>query len=205
MATSFSGEVFKIILSSVLIYGFGSLLNSQIQTQYWDRQVRYELLSNKIVKDNAVLDEVTSAINERLFASKQFIWSVRDSKDASLSESWNQYYETVIQWNNKSELLQSRLLQMAGAETAAQFLTYEDDLNLDIPNSIHYKFYKIHQLLLHIKGCYYSGCNIRQDFYQLDKLIGALTEQETILVGKLNGGITKTNNLLLKSPSNYFK
>lgn len=198
-------EFFKILFSFVVVGLIGSYLNSSFQNKSWERQVRYELLKNELEDNNKTILELTSLTEQRLFSAKQFIWAVKDNKPKIAEESWVNYMESVNKWNINSTVLQTKLAQMSGYETAAELLTYTDDLNNEIPNSIHYKFVKLHQNLLSLRECYYSGCNQQAILMKLDRYIDTLTEQQTKLIGKLNDLTIKKYNSLKLSPSNYLK
>ena len=196
-------ELSKILISFIFIAVIGGYLNYSFQRQTWERQVNYELLKNELADEKNTVSELTSLVEERLYATKQLIWASKDGK--SLENYWHVYMEAVNKWNINNKLLQTKLVQISDYETAAQFLTYEDDLNNTEPSSIHYKFYKIHEDLLFLKKCYHPTCNKEKEIKNLEEKINTLTEQETNLIVKLNEVTIKKYNNLKLNPFDYLK
>jgi hypothetical protein len=194
-------EVAKILLSFVLLGLVGFFLNLFYQSKTWNRQTRYELFKSELDDNRHTLSEITELIEQRLFATQRFMWAVEDRK--VIESSWEEYMEVVQKWNLNDQMLQNKIAQMLGWEMASQFLTDVKDLENEEPKSIHYKFVRIHEHLIALRKCYYSGCNFENDLNQATKLIEDLIEQETKFLGDLNGAIIEKYTKFTRDPSKF--
>ena len=196
-------EFFKLLFTFIIIVFAGSWINNQFQDRTWDRQVRYELLKNELDDERSTINDLTKLINKRLFATNQIIWAYQNGNSSLIDSQWEQYMTTVNEWNTEDTVIQSKLVQTYGYSIAGEFLNETDDLNNDIPTSIHYKFFKIHQELLIIRNCKQQGCSTSKAFAVISKLTEAVTDQQSRYLGNLNKNLINQFEGLKTSPLNY--
>lgn len=167
-------EFFKIILSFIFLVLAGSILNFIFQQDSWTRQAKFELAKTELDNDRQIASGLSPLIDERLFTAQQVIEAIKDNNQNEINNAWSAYMEAVSKWNTNSSGYQAKLDLAFNYDIGGQLQADIDDLNNEIPNSIHYKFVKIHQNLLSLKSCFNSGCEKQSYLAKLSKLIVSL-------------------------------
>ena len=185
----YKGELMRIGLTFILVGliggGIGILLNKEYQDSSWERDVKYELAKTEVEDGKKLIFELSALMDQRWFAAHQIFWIITEGERAVDEDVWNAYMQTVTDWNRNVGTFQSRLIDFSGTDIARELLTYEDDLNNEIPTSIHYKFFRIHERLSNLKNCA-LGCDYQGNITKLNALIQALTDQKSRLLSDLN-------------------
>jgi hypothetical protein len=86
-------------------------------------QKRFEILKFKLDSGFALVEQLASSINSRLFGLQRVLWAIESNPD-ELDRLWKEYYVSVIEWNRSPNLNQMRILRLAGENEARAFLDW---------------------------------------------------------------------------------
>jgi hypothetical protein len=91
-------------------------------------------------------------VDRRYFRLQRLIWVVADRAEADkIATREREYFETVVEWNEKLRSVHNRIRLLIGEGEALQFLDYADDFRPDNPQSLHYRFVKAHRIVMRAK------------------------------------------------------
>jgi len=154
-----SHEYFKTLLTFILIIAGGAILNYQFQKSSWNREASFELLKIELNDNKETINTLTYLIEDRFSNAQRVIWAVQSNDYDDFQKTWNDYMLSVNGWNRNVARYQSLVTRSFDRSLGEQLLTYTDDLNNEIPVSIHFKFYRIHEYILSLRNCFYGGCS----------------------------------------------
>ena len=135
-------------------------------------------------------------IDNRLLNAQRVVWLIQDGNYNDFPEIWSQYMNSVIEWNINVNNYQSQIAYSFSRDLSSELLADTDDLNNEIPNSIHYKFYRMHELILKVRACFYSGCDKTNDLENLRSIF-------SIFIDKKFRFFDSLNNSLKEKPKTY--
>lgn len=153
-----------IIIAFLLTTICGSVFNSVIQYSIIKREAKIELIKKRIEESFKIQENLSTQINERYFLLLRYFWSVKEDT-LNCKVIWQDYYKSVIKWNNELNKNHSNLLLFCGIDISQAFLDYDDDNKVEFPKSIHYKFRLIHNQILTLKRSIESGIKLPQEQY----------------------------------------
>lgn len=196
-------EFFKILFSFILLGSVGTWLNHKFQEGSWERNVKYELFKIDLDADKDTVSGLAGLIDKRLFAAQQVVWVIDGGRTSAIESTWQTYMETVVDWNENVSLYQTEVAKLSDDVLAGELLREEDDLNNEIPKSIHYKFYRIHQNLLLLKECFYSNCDKSSRLTETSLLLEALNDQKFKYIATVNQIMANKAAGLKSSPADF--
>jgi hypothetical protein len=139
------GFLFTTVVGGVLAYLF--------QWFSWRRQARIDLFRQRYAEGTQLLEQLSSIVDKRYFRLQRLIWAIGD-KNASpekIAAREREYFESVVEWNEKLRSVHNRLRLLVGDAEALQFLDYADDHRPKEPRSLHYRFVKAHKAVMEAK------------------------------------------------------
>lgn len=153
MNTNFVLLLTGFFLTTVL----GVYLNSLFQRSTWEREKRFQVLSFKLEEETKYVERLTSLMQRRCWRLQRVLWAIESGDESKTGQLWNDYYESVSEWNEQLGSNFSRLKRLAGIQMAHYFMLPGDEVNEDRPNSIHGKLRLAHDRTLEAKKCLMSG------------------------------------------------
>ena len=148
----------------------------------WQRQVRLDLFRQRYAEGTQLLEQLSSMVDKRYFRLQRLIWSIADgSPQETISTREHEYFEAVVEWNEKLESVHNRLRLLVGESVALQFLDYADDCRPDDPQSLHYRFVKAHRAVLKAKDDLPLALSAKQEVDSLNSAVSRFAFDTTTL------------------------
>jgi hypothetical protein len=142
----------KLLVGFALTTIAGGALAYVFQSLSWRRQARLDLYRQRYADGSLLLEQLSSMVDRRYFRLQRLIWVVGDGAPAEkVAEREREYFETVVEWNEKLRSVHNRIRLLIGETEALQFLDYADDFRPNDPQSLHYRFVKAHRQVLQAK------------------------------------------------------
>jgi hypothetical protein len=142
----------KLLAGFVLTTVIGGVLAYLFQSLSWRRQVRIDLFRQRYVEGTQLLEQVSSMVDKRYFRLQRLLWVISDhAPPEKIAEREKEYFEAVVEWNEKLRSIHNRLRLLVDDSAALQFLDYGDDYRQEAPQSLHYRFVKAHRAVLKAK------------------------------------------------------
>ncbi len=144
-------KFFLLFAGFVLTTVAGGILTFYFQKRNWRRQACIDLYKKKYDDGIKFLDDLSELIGKRLFFLQKLIWAISDKDDERLVRVEKEYFEIVNIWNINYYKNRNKIRLLVNEIVADIFLDYNDDLKLDDPTSLHYKFVITHRKVMNAK------------------------------------------------------
>lgn len=178
-------NIWKILNSnfSILVLGFlltgvvGAWLTDRFQDASWQRQAEFEaqrrayewerektfeLLRHRLQEGIQSIEKISDNMNRRLYHTERVFEIVR--KDAKKPEPkyWDEYSQSVEDWNIKLKYYEEDLQRLVGREFSTEFNDYQSDnysqvgkcpSSIESIKSIHSKFWCVSKSLRELIAC----------------------------------------------------
>jgi len=142
----------KLLFGFALTTVVGGVLAYVFQWLSWRRQVRIDLFRQRYVEGTELLEQLSSMVDRRYFRLQRLIWAIEEGAlPEKIAQREKEYFDAVVEWNEKLRSIHNRLRLLVGDSVALQFLDYADDYRQQDPQSLHYRFVKAHQAVLKAK------------------------------------------------------
>ena len=138
---------------------------AQRQDFEWERSKRFEILKRKLDEGQNSLKEISYLINQRFFRLQNVYEQIVNGNLQSAKLKWQNYMETVEQWNVKLIISQNELRRLVGDGISLEFNNYEtDNYDLKNPKTIHGEFFVAHKKVKALLECLEkTSCTISND------------------------------------------
>lgn len=124
----------------------------------WEREKKFQLLSHKLNKGVESLDNISEAMNSRLFRLQRAFDEIQRNNPPD-SVVLMEYRTSVVHWNTKLNFFEAELERPIGEEYRHTLNAYESGQYAarstcpDKPPSIHAKFWCANSALNELKAC----------------------------------------------------
>ena len=128
------GPVGLLVLGFVLTTVCGAIINGMYANSTWKRDKRFELLKAELQKHDDLLSDLTKILGTRTFRLQRVVWvtdpdpspapdtwQLNDEAKSRLNGRWDEYYESVVDWNVDYRNYAIKLRLLAGNEIADKF------------------------------------------------------------------------------------
>jgi hypothetical protein len=128
-----------LVLGFVLTTLCGGAINAIHEWSSFRRDKQFELLKGELAKHEVLLVDLTKVVGARTFRLQRVLWAMDpEAKPASetwqltddakkrLNKSWDEYYDTVVDWNLNYRNYATKIRVLAGDEIANRFFTAGD-------------------------------------------------------------------------------
>ena len=185
-------KVGLLLVGFVLTTIFGTFINERFHQKTWEETQNHELLKRKLDKQEELVKDVSTLISQRSFHLERLGWAVEyhtekeknnidQAKKEKIAKLWDEYYSTVILWNENYKMYHIKLKYLADTNTADMFYISEKEANSANPDTIYGKFVQTHIAMLDLKNCALEGCNQHEKNY---KLVSQKLEDLTVSIDK---------------------
>ena len=161
LARVFTHPVTLLAIATVFATIAGAWLTNYYQERAWIREKQFETFKYTYDEGLKIVDELSEATSKRLFGLNRVVWVTKGTGTGELEKVWNDYYESVVDWNVKLARYKGRLSRFVGKEAAEEF-TSPDDAALSYsegdPTSIHGQFLVAHQKVRALVDCVRDRC-----------------------------------------------
>lgn len=137
--------VIGFLLTGVLVTAVVFRLNSNFQKQESERQRQFEMFRFNLEKKDETITLVSSKIDSRHLASFRVLSNVGSQR------TWDTYIESVEEWNIAQGQIRTKLATYYDWNFAAEIISESNDSSDIVPKTIHYKFVRLHNLLVSIR------------------------------------------------------
>ena len=134
----FKGRVGLVVLGFILTTVCGALINGMYSCSSWNRDKQFELLKGEVQKDDELLADLGKQLGMRTFRVQRVLWAMdadanpapdkwqlSDDEKKKLNALWDDYYQSVIDWNISYRNYAVRIRLLAGDEIADKFFVGE--------------------------------------------------------------------------------
>ena len=126
IARVFTHPVTLLAIATVFATIAGAWLTNYYQERAWAREKQFELQRYAYDEGLKVVDELSEAMSKRLFGLNRVVWVAKGTGTGELDKVWQEYYDSVVDWNVKLARYKSRLSRFVGQEAAQAFTSPED-------------------------------------------------------------------------------
>ena len=161
LARVFSHPVTLLAIATVFATLAGAWLTNHYQGQAWLREKQFEVYRYGLDEGLKLVDELSEAMSRRLFGLNRVVWVAKGTGTGELDQVWEEYYDSVVDWNVKLARYKSRLSRFMGPEAAQAFASPEDaalSYSEGTPASLHGRFLVAHQKTRALVDCVRDRC-----------------------------------------------
>lgn len=161
LARTFTHPVTLLAVATVFATVAGVWLTNDYQERAWVREKRVEVFRHGFDAGLQLIDELSEAMSRRLFGLHRVIWIAKGTGTGELEQVWNDYYESVVDWNVRLLREKARLTRLVGPEAAEAFASAQDaalSYQAGTPASLHGQFMIAHQKVRALVDCVRQRC-----------------------------------------------
>ncbi len=136
IANFFKSNVGLLVLGFILTTICGGFINEMHTRSTWKRDKRFELLGRELTKHEELLSDLTKVVGARTFRLQRVVfamdspdspapetWQLNDEAKNKLNARWDEYYQTVIDWNLNYRSYATKIRVLAGEDVANEFFS----------------------------------------------------------------------------------
>jgi len=123
-----------LLLGFILTTVCGTIINERYTNSSRERDKQFELLKSELAKHDELLSDLTKILGARTFRLQRVVWGtdpdpppgpemwqLTEEAKTKLSVRWEEYYQTVVDWNLSYRNYAIKLRVLAGNEVADKF------------------------------------------------------------------------------------
>lgn len=159
------GPVGLLVLGFVLTTVCGAIINGMYANSTWKRDKRFELLKAELQKHDDLLSDLTKILGTRTFRLQRVVWvtdpdpspapdtwQLNDEAKSRLNGRWDEYYESVVDWNVDYRNYAIKLRLLAGNEIADKFFVGDPSgTRKSKPGTLCWQFEKCHDVVSRLR------------------------------------------------------
>jgi len=163
---SFQRRLAKFLTHPVTLLAIATVaavwLTNYYQTQAWIREKQFEVFRQGYAEALKLVDELSEVMSRRVFGLNRVIWVAKGTGTGELDQVWDEYYQSVAEWNTKLLAYKGRLARSIEPAAAEALGNWEDavltDANSD-PQTIHGHFFIAHHRVRKLVDCVRERCS----------------------------------------------
>ncbi len=153
-----------LVLGTIITTILGSWLNHKFQKDSWEREANFQILQQELNDGNNFIENLSDQINRRFFNLQRVLWVLESSSNKErILEIWDEYYQSVIEWNQKLDANRHHLEIFGGKQLANQFMSPGDSEAQANPKSIHGYFRLAHIRILEARSLKFKNSSKYQN------------------------------------------
>lgn len=134
LANFFTSGIGLLVLGFVLTTVCGAIINGMYTSSTWKRDKQFELLKSELAKHDELLSDLTKMLGTRVYRLQRVVWGtdpdtppgpetwpLTEEAKTKLNTLWNEYYQTVVEWNVSYRTYTIKLRALTGDEIADKF------------------------------------------------------------------------------------
>ena len=159
------GPIGLLVLGFVLTTVCGAIINGMYANSTWKRDKRFELLKAELQKHDDLLSDLTKILGTRTFRLQRVVWvtdpdpspapdtwQLNDEAKSRLNGRWDEYYESVVDWNVDYRNYAIKLRLLAGNEIADKFFVGDPSgTRKSKPGTLCWQFEKCHDVVSRLR------------------------------------------------------
>ncbi len=158
----FSHPIALLAIATIFATIAGVWLTNYYQERAWVREKQFETFRYTFDEGLKLIDELSETMSKRLFGLNRVVWVAKGTGTGELEQVWNEYYESVVDWNVKLARFKGRLARFVSPEAAEAFASQQDASPGDADgtlSSIHGQFLVAHQKVRALVDCIRQHCS----------------------------------------------
>lgn len=162
LARFFTHPVGLLAIATIFATMAGAWLTNYYQERTWIRQKQFEAFQYGFEQSLKLVDELTEATSRRLFGLNRVLWVAKGTGTGDLESAWNEYYESVVDWNVKLAERRGGLERFVGSDAAEIWHSASDaalSYSEGAPRSLHGHFMVTHQRVRAAVDCVRKRCD----------------------------------------------
>jgi len=187
-------KIWKVLNSNliILLIGFilsglvGTYINDKYQRATFQREKKFLILSKSIEDSSKFIEQISGRINKRFFGIQRVLWAIEKGHLSKGKDIWQQYYSSVIEWNQNVNADYGKLFRLFGIDIALEYLDYHDETRGNEPLSIHGKFFIVHKNTNYMLKLLEQGRDIKNTLNETYELLSSLDIQSDAYIDQLN-------------------
>ena len=101
----FQKRLSKFLVHPVTILAIATVaavwLTNYYQERAWIREKQFVVFEKDYQSALRVVDELSDVMSRRFFGLIRVVWVAKGTGTGELDEVWEEYYETVVEWNTR--------------------------------------------------------------------------------------------------------
>ena len=158
----FSHPIALLAIATVFATIAGVWLTNYYQERAWVREKQFETFRQGYAEALKLVDELSEVMSRRVFGLNRVIWVAKGTGTGELDQVWDEYYQSVAEWNTKLLAYKGRLARSIEPEAAEALGSWEDaaltNANSD-PQTIHGHFFVAHHRVRTLVDCVRERCS----------------------------------------------
>lgn len=137
-------------------------LTNYYQTQAWIREKRFEVFRQGYREALELVDELSEVMSRRVFGMNRVIWVAKGTGTGELNQVWDEYYQSVEEWNTKLLAYKGRVARSIEPAAAEALGNWEDTALTETdsdPQTIHGSFFIAHHRVRALVDCVRARCS----------------------------------------------
>lgn len=162
----FRKRLAKFLTHPVTILAIATLaavwLTNYYQERAWIREKHFEMFRQGYREALELVDELSEVMSRRVFGLNRVIWVAKGTGMGELEQVWEEYYQSVAEWNTKLLAYKGRLARSIEPVAAEALGNWEDAALTDAtsdPQTIHGHFFVAHHRVRTLVDCVRERCS----------------------------------------------
>lgn len=157
----FSHPIALLAIATVFATVAGVWLTDYYQERAWVREKEFETFRQGYQEALRLVDELSEVMSRRVFGLNRVIWVAKGTGTGELDNVWEEYYQSVAEWNTKLLAYKGRLARSIEPVAAEALGNWEDAALADTdnnPQTIHGHFFVAHHRVRKLVDCVRERC-----------------------------------------------
>lgn len=157
----FSHPIALLAIATVFATVAGVWLTDYYQERAWVREKEFETFRQGYQEALRLVDELSEVMSRRVFGLNRVIWVAKGTGTGELDNVWEDYYQSVAEWNTKLLAYKGRLARSIEPVAAEALGNWEDAALADTdnnPQTIHGHFFVAHHRVRKLVDCVRERC-----------------------------------------------
>ena len=157
----FSHPIALLAIATIFATIAGVWLTNYYQERAWGREKRFETFRQGYQEALELVDELSEVMGRRVFGLNRVIWVAKGTGTGELEQVWEEYYQSVAEWNTKLLAYKGRLARSIEPVAAEALGNWEDAALTDAtsdPQTIHGHFFVAHHRVRTLVDCVRERC-----------------------------------------------
>lgn len=203
---AFQKKIWALLNSKfvLLVLGFifttlvGSYLNNQYQKATWEREKNFEILTFKLNQEVEFIEKFSELAERRFFSLQRLKWVMQSEDREAFDRVWEEYYQAVIDWNQKLNINYDQVRRFFGVNIADEFYNVNES---DNSGGLHGRFREAHDQALEVKECFESHClQFDEKLLVMEKNLESLNRRLDQFIVLLNEHLEYTEDYMAEYP-----
>jgi hypothetical protein len=166
MKAFFNSSLGLLLIGFLLTTVFGTLINNFYSKATWEREKKFELLKRSLDRNEKLLEDLSVTMGTRAIRLMRVFWAVEtpptafktpEERKQVIAQRWEEYSKAVLDWNEHLRVYISKIIYLAGEETARLFyISEEGSTEKERAGTVYNQFQRAHYAVKELKDMPYE-------------------------------------------------